>query len=139
MSSCYKKVRSVLLDLTSPMRPGYFKRSPPLLKCHEKYFEMAVFHINITHNHPTPVFCQPVPVCSTCKTKFPIKTLQRLNALRPPTASLSGGGTVSNAPSPAPSTPSLSRAPSLTQIAQQGGQKGHGANGKSPAGRMNGK
>lgn len=30
------------------------------------------------------IFCQPVPVCSTCRTKFPIKTLQRLNAARPP-------------------------------------------------------
>ncbi|KAF8813800.1 Tfb4-domain-containing protein [Phlegmacium glaucopus] len=29
------------------------------------------------------IFCQPVPVCSTCRTKFPIKTLQRLNAFRP--------------------------------------------------------
>ncbi|KAF8236571.1 Tfb4-domain-containing protein [Tricholoma matsutake] len=29
------------------------------------------------------IFCQPVPVCSTCRTKFPIKTLQRLNSLRP--------------------------------------------------------
>jgi len=28
------------------------------------------------------IFCQPVPVCSTCRTKFPIKTLQRLNASR---------------------------------------------------------
>ncbi|KXN91044.1 RNA polymerase II transcription factor B subunit 4 [Leucoagaricus sp. SymC.cos] len=30
------------------------------------------------------IFCQPVPVCSTCRTKFPIKTLQRLNQSRPP-------------------------------------------------------
>jgi len=30
------------------------------------------------------IFCQPVPVCSTCRTKFPIKTLQRLNASKPP-------------------------------------------------------
>jgi len=30
------------------------------------------------------IFCQPIPVCSTCRTKFPIKTLQRLNASRPP-------------------------------------------------------
>ncbi|KAI0062864.1 transcription factor Tfb4 [Artomyces pyxidatus] len=29
------------------------------------------------------IFCSPVPVCSTCRTKFPIKTLQRLNASRP--------------------------------------------------------
>ncbi|KAG7098767.1 hypothetical protein E1B28_000675 [Marasmius oreades] len=30
------------------------------------------------------IFCQPVPVCSTCRTKFPIKTLQKLNSSRPP-------------------------------------------------------
>ncbi|KAF8518722.1 transcription factor Tfb4 [Gautieria morchelliformis] len=30
------------------------------------------------------IFCQPVPVCSTCRTKFPMKTLQRLNNSRPP-------------------------------------------------------
>ncbi|RPD74310.1 transcription factor Tfb4 [Lentinus tigrinus ALCF2SS1-7] len=29
------------------------------------------------------IFCQPVPVCSTCRTKFPIKTLQRLRDARP--------------------------------------------------------
>ncbi|KAN0114001.1 transcription factor Tfb4 [Russula decolorans] len=29
------------------------------------------------------IFCSPVPVCSTCRTKFPMKTLQRLNASRP--------------------------------------------------------
>jgi len=28
------------------------------------------------------IFCQPIPVCSTCRTKFPIKTLQRLNLSR---------------------------------------------------------
>jgi len=28
------------------------------------------------------IFCQPVPVCSTCRTKFPIKTLQRLHMSR---------------------------------------------------------
>lgn len=29
------------------------------------------------------IFCQPVPVCSTCRTKFPIKSLQRLKAACP--------------------------------------------------------
>ncbi|KAF8135750.1 transcription factor Tfb4 [Boletus edulis] len=29
------------------------------------------------------IFCQPVPVCSTCRTKFPLKTLQRLSVARP--------------------------------------------------------
>jgi len=29
------------------------------------------------------IFCSPVPVCSTCRTKFPIKTLQRLMLSRP--------------------------------------------------------
>ncbi|KAI0630365.1 transcription factor Tfb4 [Trametes polyzona] len=39
------------------------------------------------------IFCQPVPVCSTCRTKFPIKTLQRLNASRPLAAPSSAPGT----------------------------------------------
>lgn len=50
------------------------------------------------------IFCRPVPVCTTCRTKFPMKTLQRLNASRPPmpanpslpgtaTANTSVGGT----------------------------------------------
>ncbi|KAJ7446236.1 transcription factor Tfb4 [Mycena galericulata] len=29
------------------------------------------------------IFCAPLPVCTTCRTKFPMKTLQRLNAARP--------------------------------------------------------
>ncbi|KIK67218.1 hypothetical protein GYMLUDRAFT_37291 [Collybiopsis luxurians FD-317 M1] len=47
------------------------------------------------------IFCQPVPVCSTCRTKFPIKTLQRLNSARP---SLPPAPSQSHTPS-APSTP----------------------------------
>ncbi|KAI0645700.1 transcription factor Tfb4 [Trametes meyenii] len=39
------------------------------------------------------IFCQPVPVCSTCRTKFPIKTLQRLNASRPLAMPASAPGT----------------------------------------------
>jgi len=44
------------------------------------------------------IFCQPVPVCSTCRTKFPIKTLQRLNAARPslPPAAGMNGSVVKN-------------------------------------------
>ncbi|KAL4074154.1 transcription factor Tfb4 [Scleroderma citrinum] len=34
------------------------------------------------------IFCQPVPVCSTCRTKFPIKSLQRLKAACPSPAPL---------------------------------------------------
>ncbi|KAF8973119.1 transcription factor Tfb4-domain-containing protein [Flammula alnicola] len=45
------------------------------------------------------IFCQPVPVCSTCRTKFPIKTLKRLNAARPPTVP-SSTSTNSARPSP---------------------------------------
>jgi len=48
------------------------------------------------------IFCQPVPVCSTCRTKFPFKTLQRLNAAR------------SSLPS-SPSQPRNSSAPSSPQ------------------------
>jgi transcription initiation factor TFIIH subunit 3 len=71
-------------------------------------------------SRPTPyaaVFCKPVPVCTTCRwvkifpimvqpltfvrsklsTKFPMKTLQRLNASRPPPslAPVNGSGSAS--------------------------------------------
>lgn len=50
------------------------------------------------------IFCAPVPVCSTCRTKFPMKTLQRLNAAR-----AAGPGTPARPSTPAarptPSTP----------------------------------
>ncbi|KAJ7859736.1 TFIIH subunit Tfb4/p34 [Mycena leptocephala] len=36
------------------------------------------------------IFCQPLAVCTTCRTKFPIKTLQRLNAARPLLATATG-------------------------------------------------
>ncbi|KAG8961315.1 RNA polymerase II transcription factor B subunit 4 [Tulasnella sp. 419] len=36
------------------------------------------------------IFCKPIPVCSTCRTKFPIKTLQRFGFGRP--AALNGAG-----------------------------------------------
>ncbi|KAK0504776.1 transcription factor Tfb4-domain-containing protein [Armillaria luteobubalina] len=51
------------------------------------------------------IFCQPVPVCSTCRTKFPIKTLQRLNASKPLLSQTNGS--VQRTPSSSqPPTPS---------------------------------
>jgi len=47
------------------------------------------------------IFCSPVPVCSTCRTKFPMKTLQRLNASRPSIPPANG---VSNGTPRPPST-----------------------------------
>jgi len=41
------------------------------------------------------IFCKPVPVCTTCRTKFPMKTLQRLNASRPPLTLTSANGSPS--------------------------------------------
>jgi transcription initiation factor TFIIH subunit 3 len=49
------------------------------------------------------VFCAPVPVCSTCRTKFPMKTLQRLNAAR--SAAPTPARTPSRGATPAPVTP----------------------------------
>ncbi|KIK09917.1 hypothetical protein K443DRAFT_127299 [Laccaria amethystina LaAM-08-1] len=51
------------------------------------------------------IFCQPVPVCSTCRTKFPIKTLQRLNASRPNVPSLNKSGPPSVVGTPQSRTP----------------------------------
>ncbi|KAL0956395.1 hypothetical protein HGRIS_002542 [Hohenbuehelia grisea] len=42
------------------------------------------------------IFCQPVPVCSTCKTRFPMKILQRLNAARPLLPSANSNGAARN-------------------------------------------
>ncbi|KAI0266857.1 TFIIH subunit Tfb4/p34 [Gloeopeniophorella convolvens] len=44
------------------------------------------------------IFCSPVPVCSTCRTKFPMKTLQRLNASRPSVPPVNGASTGSPRP-----------------------------------------
>jgi len=54
------------------------------------------------------IFCAPVPVCSTCRTKFPIKTLQRLNASRAPALRPVNGAAKTLAP-PTPSLPSTPR------------------------------
>ncbi|PPQ89708.1 hypothetical protein CVT25_014109 [Psilocybe cyanescens] len=58
------------------------------------------------------IFCQPVPVCSTCRTKFPIKTLKRLNASRPPAES--------NSARPSPASTPLSRPTSASQNGTNG-------------------
>ncbi|KAI0785632.1 transcription factor Tfb4-domain-containing protein [Abortiporus biennis] len=61
------------------------------------------------------IFCKPVPVCSTCRTKFPMKTLQRLNAMKPPTLPSNNLSNTANTPSPAASpAPSHRRTPSMT-------------------------
>ncbi|KAH9040730.1 transcription factor Tfb4 [Lactarius pseudohatsudake] len=57
------------------------------------------------------IFCSPVPVCSTCRTKFPMKTLQRLNASRPSIPPANG---VSNgSPRPPSARPSQGMSASL--------------------------
>ncbi|THH08272.1 hypothetical protein EW146_g9048 [Bondarzewia mesenterica] len=49
------------------------------------------------------IFCAPVPVCTTCRTKFPIKTLQRLNASRPaPPTPSNGSASANGTPRPTP-------------------------------------
>ncbi|KAG9220709.1 hypothetical protein CCMSSC00406_0003808 [Pleurotus cornucopiae] len=54
--------------------------------CHKK-----IIDIGFVCSVCLSIFCQPVPVCSTCRTKFPIKILQRLNASRPPPTPGSNG------------------------------------------------
>ncbi|KAF9469912.1 transcription factor Tfb4-domain-containing protein [Collybia nuda] len=61
------------------------------------------------------IFCQPVPVCSTCRTKFPFKTLQRLNASRPMPPSSN-----SNSARPRTDTPQL-RTISSSELALSSG------------------
>ncbi|KIY44472.1 Tfb4-domain-containing protein [Fistulina hepatica ATCC 64428] len=59
------------------------------------------------------IFCRPVPVCSTCRTKFPIKTLQRLAASLPWGMSSRSGTPVSTTPSRAPSASLATPVPSV--------------------------
>ncbi|KAI4528604.1 Tfb4-domain-containing protein [Schizophyllum commune Loenen D] len=70
------------------------------------------------------IFCSPVPVCTTCKTRFPMKTLQRLTASRMPSATTTP--VQSPAPSPAP-TPTRSTAPPPAAAAPPGRQTSRGA------------
>ncbi|GAA5967877.1 hypothetical protein JCM8115_000389 [Rhodotorula mucilaginosa] len=78
------------------------------------------------------IFCSPLPVCSTCRTKFPMSTLKRLGfGARPPGGSAAGGSATpkprkrkapptdaagaaaaSNRPSPAPTAARGTPAPS---------------------------
>lgn len=51
------------------------------------------------------IFCKPVPVCSTCRTKFPYKTVQRLKALGAPMAANAESARPSPSATPQPGTP----------------------------------
>ncbi|KAJ3482184.1 hypothetical protein NLI96_g7158 [Meripilus lineatus] len=66
--------------------------------CHKK-----IVDIGFVCSVCLSIFCQPVPVCSTCRTKFPIKTLQRLNASKPPAPTVAVRPTT-----PAPASRSIS-------------------------------
>lgn len=61
------------------------------------------------------IFCSPVPVCSTCRTKFPMKTLQRLNASRPsiPPATPPANGVSNGSPRPPSARPNQGMSASL--------------------------
>ncbi|KIL65959.1 hypothetical protein M378DRAFT_161605 [Amanita muscaria Koide BX008] len=69
------------------------------------------------------IFCQPVPVCSTCRTKFPIKTLQRLNASRPPPNATNTTRTTTG--TPVPQSASNPTTPALTQPTSTNGSSVH--------------
>ncbi|GAA6060820.1 hypothetical protein JCM10212_000593 [Sporobolomyces blumeae] len=48
------------------------------------------------------IFCAPLPVCSTCRTKFPMSTLKRLGfGARPPGGASGAGGTNGSGPAAA--------------------------------------
>ncbi|KIJ68068.1 hypothetical protein HYDPIDRAFT_173748 [Hydnomerulius pinastri MD-312] len=82
-SYIYLERRETLLQYLI-IRPGPFIAVPKQDKID---FRAAFFcHKNIVDTGFVcsvclSIFCQPVPVCSTCRTKFPIKTLQRFNTL----------------------------------------------------------
>lgn len=72
------------------------------------------------------IFCQPIAVCSTCRTKFPIKTLQRLNASKPMNTNPS---TPSSTPAPGRSTPSSTPNPRSLSASLGGGTRPTQSNG----------
>ncbi|EJD02839.1 Tfb4-domain-containing protein [Fomitiporia mediterranea MF3/22] len=47
------------------------------------FFHKTIVDIGFVCSVRLSILCQLVPVCSTCRTKFPIKNLQRLNVSRP--------------------------------------------------------
>ncbi|KAJ3518107.1 hypothetical protein NMY22_g13824 [Coprinellus aureogranulatus] len=51
------------------------------------------------------IFCKPIPVCSTCRTKFPAKTYMRLRELAAPMANSAPSVRPSPIPTPQPGTP----------------------------------
>lgn len=53
--------------------------------CHKK-----IVDIGFVCSVCLSIFCQPIPVCSTCRSKFPMKTLQRLNNSRLPVMHTNG-------------------------------------------------
>lgn len=59
--------------------------------------------LNLGPSHS--VFCKPTPVCSTCKTRFPLKTLQALGAGMPKPA----GGARKSRPVSRGASPALAR------------------------------
>ncbi|TFK44391.1 transcription factor Tfb4-domain-containing protein [Crucibulum laeve] len=73
------------------------------------------------------IFCQPVPVCSTCRTKFPMKTLQRLNASRPtiPSSKPSPGTPQTRTPSRAPSAAATPTTGISRNVSSSGGGLPH--------------
>ncbi|TRM69405.1 transcription factor Tfb4-domain-containing protein [Schizophyllum amplum] len=60
------------------------------------------------------IFCQPVPTCSTCRTRFPLKTFQRLSASRMPSTT----NTPAQSPAPSPAaTPTRNGVPTPARSA----------------------
>ncbi|OJA08669.1 hypothetical protein AZE42_01189 [Rhizopogon vesiculosus] len=90
-SYIYLERRDALLQnlIMSFLSPPFIRKILAVPKQDKIDFRAACFcHKNIVDvgfvcSVCLSIFCQPLPVCSTCRTKFPINTLKRLNAARP--------------------------------------------------------
>ncbi|POW12390.1 hypothetical protein PSHT_08121 [Puccinia striiformis] len=81
-----EKPKAILQYLTMIFLPGLIARKVLNLPRHEEVdFRAACF---------CHLFCTPTPVCSTCRTKFPMSTLKRFLMEKPKTRTKSANGTI---------------------------------------------
>ncbi|KAH9450626.1 hypothetical protein MJO28_009948 [Puccinia striiformis f. sp. tritici] len=96
-----EKPKAILQYLTMIFLPGLIARKVLNLPRHEEVdFRAACFchreiiDIGYVCSVCLSIFCTPTPVCSTCRTKFPMSTLKRFLMEKPKTRTKSANGTI---------------------------------------------
>ncbi|KAI9622183.1 hypothetical protein H4Q26_015217 [Puccinia striiformis f. sp. tritici PST-130] len=97
----FEKPKAILQYLTMIFLPGLIARKVLNLPRHEEVdFRAACFchreiiDIGYVCSVCLSIFCTPTPVCSTCRTKFPMSTLKRFLMEKPKTRTKSANGTI---------------------------------------------